>query len=231
MSPSPSRLAPLAVVTALALAGIATPAAAATRRPADTAAPVISAITVHPSPVVLSTRKGGRTSFKVAVRASDTGVGVDRVTLGLYDPSDSSGRAFRLSRTGGSAVEGVWTGLVSLPNNVKTGTWAVRAFATDEASNTTNPDAVYTNFRVLQKTRLHKLGLKVDPTTGALAATALLDGSARARGGSPSPAATSGCSSRRRARARSRRSPRGPPTPAATSPSTRSRFASPAPGA
>ena len=54
------------------------------------------------------------------------------------------------------------------------GTWAVRAFATDEASNTTNPDAVYTKFRVLLKTRLPGFAAKADPETGALTASARL---------------------------------------------------------
>lgn len=175
MRPSSSRLAPIAALTALTLAGAATPAAAATKKPADKQAPVITAITVSPSPVVLAVKSGGRTSFSIAVRARDTGTGVDRVTLGLYDPKDKTGRAFRLSRTGGSAAEGLWTGLVALPNNVRTGMWAIRAFATDKSNNTTNPDAVYTNFRVLAKTRMSKLSLTVNPVTGVLTATTVLE--------------------------------------------------------
>lgn len=172
MRPTPSRVAPVVLLTAVALTNSASPAGA---RTADSQAPVITAITVNPSPVVLGTKATGRTAFAVAVRAVDTGAGVDRVTVGLYDPADASGRAFRLSRTSGSAADGLWTGTLVLSNKSKRGAWSVRAFATDLASNTTDPDKVYTNFRVTLPTRLRAFAVKSDPATGAVNATALLE--------------------------------------------------------
>lgn len=173
MRPTPSQAAPVVLLTAVALTGATDVASAATKRRADVAAPVINSITVNPSPVVLGTKKNGTTSFKVTLKASDNG-GVDRVTVGLYDPSDSSGKAFRLKRTGGSATDGVWTGTLVLQNAAKTGAWSVRAFASDLASNTSNPDTVYGTFRVTLPTLLDTFVAKADSTTGALTATALL---------------------------------------------------------
>ena len=51
----------------------------------------------------------------------------------------------------------------------------MRAFATDLASNTTDPDVVYTNLRVLNKTRTSKFAISVDPRTGVVTASALLE--------------------------------------------------------
>ena len=175
MRPTPSRVAPVALLTAVALAGSASPALAKPKRAADAEAPVITAITVNPSPVVLGTKAAGRTAFAVAVRATDTGGGVDRVTVGLYDPADNSGRAFRLSRTSGSAADGLWTGTLVLSNKAKRGAWSVRAFATDKANNTTDPDKVYTNFRVTLPTRMRAFAVTSDPATGVVNATALLE--------------------------------------------------------
>ena len=116
MRPTPTRVAPVALLTAVALVGSTSPAMARAKRVADAEAPTITAITVNPSPVVLGTKAAGRTAFAVAVRATDTGGGVDRVTVGLYDPAENSGRAFRLSRTSGSAADGLWTGTLVLTN-------------------------------------------------------------------------------------------------------------------
>jgi hypothetical protein len=174
MRPTPSRVAPAALLTAVALASSASPALAQIRRAADAEAPVITAITVNPSPVVLGTKAAGRTAFAVAVRATDTG-GVDRVTVGLYDPADTSGRAFRLSLTSGSAAVGLWTGTVVLSNKAQRGAWSLRAFATDQANNTTDPDKVYTNFRVLLPARMRAFAVTSDPATGAVNASALLE--------------------------------------------------------
>ncbi len=175
MRPTPSRVAPVALLTAVALISSTGSAMAQPRRAADAEAPVITAITVNPSPVVLGTKAAGRTAFAVAVRATDTGGGVDRVTVGLYDPADNSGRAFRLSRTSGSAAAGLWTGTLVLTNTAKRGAWSLRAFATDRASNSTDPDKVYTNFRVTLPTRMRAFEIKSDPATGAVNATALLE--------------------------------------------------------
>lgn len=173
MRPTPSRVVPLALFTAVALTGHVTSALAVGARAADIEAPVIHALTVNPSPVVLGTKANRRTSFVIAVRAVDSG-GVDRVTVGLYDPKERSGRAYRLTRTSGSAADGLWTGTLALPNLAKQGTWAVRAFATDRASNTTNPDTVYTNFRVTLPTRFRGLNVQADQETGAITASATL---------------------------------------------------------
>lgn len=175
MRPTPPRVAPVALLTAVALLGSTASAMAAPKGAADAAAPVITAITVNPSPVVLGTKAAGRTAFAVAVRATDTGGGVDRVTIGLYDPADNVGRAFRLSRTSGSAADGLWTGTLVLTNKAKRGAWSVRAFATDKANNTTDPDKVYTNFRVTLPTRMRAFVIKSDPASGAVDATALLE--------------------------------------------------------
>jgi hypothetical protein len=174
MRPSSSRVAPVAVLTAAVITGTAGAAPAVVTRTGDVAAPSITALTVNPSPVVLGTKARGRTTFVVAVRATDLGGGVDRVTVGLYDPKDSSGRAFRLTRTSGSAANGLWTGTLALPNLAKRGTWAIRAFATDRASNTTDPDRVYTNFRVTLPTRFRGVDVKADPATGAITAEGTL---------------------------------------------------------
>jgi len=161
------------LLTAVALVGTSDPALAAAKRRADTSAPVITGISVNPAQVVLRTKKGGATSFAITVRATDTN-GVDRVTVGLYDPSDSTGRAFRLKRTGGTAANGVWTGTLVLQNSAKRGAWSVRAFATDLASNTSDPDKVYSNFKVTLPARFHKLYVAADPSTGKVVAQALL---------------------------------------------------------
>jgi hypothetical protein len=174
MRPSPSRLAPVALLT-FALTVSVSPASALAASPADTEAPVITGITVNPSPVVLRTKATGRTAFAVAVRATDTGGGVDRVTVGLYDPADNVGRAFRLTRTSGSAADGQWTGTLVLSNQARRGAWSLRAFATDQASNTTDPDKVYTNFRVQLPTRMRAFTIVSDPTTGTVSAAALLE--------------------------------------------------------
>lgn len=174
MHPTSPRVAPVAVLTAVALIGSAGSALAVGTRAADEEAPVITALTVNPSPVVLGTKARGRTSFVVAVRATDFGGGVDRVTVGLYDPKDQSGRAFRLTRTSGSAANGLWTGTLALPNLAKRGAWAIRAFATDRASNSTNPDRVYTNFRVTLPTRFRGVDVQADPATGEITGTATL---------------------------------------------------------
>lgn len=174
MHPMSTRVVPVAVLTALALIGTAGSAPAVGTRAADNEAPVITAITVNPSPVVLGTKVRGRTAFVVAVRATDLGGGVDRVTVGLYDPKDQSGRAFRLTRTSGSAGNGLWTGTLALPNLAKRGAWAIRAFATDRASNSTNPDRVYTNFRVTLPTRFRGVDIQADPATGEITGTATL---------------------------------------------------------
>jgi hypothetical protein len=170
---TPSRVAPVAVLTAAALTGNVTSAPALGVRGADVDAPTITALTVNPSPVVLGTKASGRTSFAIAVRAVDAG-GVDRVTVGVYDPKDRAGRAYRLTRTSGSAVDGLWTATLVLPNLAKRGAWAVRAFATDRASNTTNPDRVYTNFRVTLPTRFRGVDVQADPSTGAISGVATL---------------------------------------------------------
>ena len=173
MRSTPSRVVPLAVLTAVALTGQAASALAVGTRAADIQAPAITALTLNPSPVVLGTRASGRTSFVIAVRATDSS-GVDRVTVGVYDPKERSGRAYRLTRTSGSAVDGLWTGTLALPNLARQGVWAVRAFATDRASNTTNPDTVYTNFRVTLPTRFRGVNVQADQETGAITATATL---------------------------------------------------------
>jgi hypothetical protein len=173
MRPTRSRVAPVVLLTAVALTGTADPAPAAITRRADTAAPKITSITVNPSPVILRTKNGGATTFAIVVKAADA-LGVDRVTVGLYDPSDSSGRAFRLKRTGGTAASGVWTGTLVLQNTARRGAWSVRAFATDLASNSSNPDTVYTNFKVMLPTRFHKLYVAADPATGKVVGQALL---------------------------------------------------------
>lgn len=175
MRPTPSLVAPVALLTALALTSATAPAQARAKLAADTEAPVITAITVNPSPVVLGTKAAGRTAFAIALRATDTGAGVERVTVGLYDPADASGRAFRLSRTSGSAADGLWTGTLVLANKAKRGAWSVRAFATDAANNTTDPDKVYTNFRVTLPTRVRAFAVDVDAATGAVSARALLE--------------------------------------------------------
>ena len=125
MRPTSSQVAPVVLLTVFALTGAANPASALSGRRGDVSAPIISTITVNPSPVVLGTKKSGTTSFKVTLRASDNS-GVDRVTIGLYDPSDKTGKAFRLKRTGGTATDGVWTGTLVLQNVAKTGAWSVR---------------------------------------------------------------------------------------------------------
>lgn len=169
----PTRVTPVVLLTAVALAATADPAPAVTQRRGDTQAPVITGITVNPSPVVLRTKRGGATRFAIAVNATDAG-GVDRVTVGLYDPTDGSGRAFRLRRTGGSAGNGVWTGTLVLQNTATRGAWSVRAFATDLASNSSNPDTVYTNFKVMLPTRFHKLYVAADKSNGTIVGQALL---------------------------------------------------------
>lgn len=173
MRSTSSRVAPVAVLTAVALTGNVTSALALGARGADVDAPAITALTVNPSPVVLGTKARGRTSFAIAVRAVDAG-GVDRVTVGVYDPKDRAGRAYRLTRTSGSAADGLWTGTLVLPNLAKRGAWSVRAFATDRASNTTNPDRVYTNFRVTLPTRFRGVDVQADPSTGAVTGSATL---------------------------------------------------------
>jgi hypothetical protein len=173
MRPTPTRVTPVALLTAVALLGAADPALGTSSRRGDTAAPVIGAITVNPSPVVLGTASRGVTRFAITVRANDPG-GVDRVTVGLYDPSDVNGRAFRLKRTGGTATSGVWTGTAVVQNTAKRGAWSLRAFATDLASNTSNPDTIYSNFRVTLPTRFHKLYVAADQNTGKVTAQALL---------------------------------------------------------
>jgi hypothetical protein len=167
------RITPLVLLTAVALAGAADPALAKSKRRGDTAAPAITGITVNPSPVVLGTAKGGATKFAISVRATDAG-GVDRVTVGLYDPADQSGRAFRLKRTSGTATNGLWTGTLVLQNSTERGDWSVRAFATDLSSNSSNPDTIYGTFRVTLPTRFHKLYVAADPKTGKVTAQALL---------------------------------------------------------
>ncbi|GAA0611290.1 hypothetical protein GCM10009547_11670 [Sporichthya brevicatena] len=165
---------PVAAATGLVLVVSTSAADAKAKKPADKTAPVISSMAISPSPLILAVKSGGKTSFKVTVRANDD-TGVDRITIGLYDPSDKNGRAYRLSRSSGTAASGVWTGSLSLPNNAKTGMYAVRAFATDLSSNSTNPDLVYTNFRVVNKTRLSSFKITVDSKTGAMTASALLE--------------------------------------------------------
>lgn len=173
MRSTSSRVAPVAVLTAVALTGNVSSALALGTRGGDVDAPTITALTVNPSPIVLGTKAKGRTSFAIAVRAVDAG-GVDRVTVGVYDPKDRAGRAYRLTRTSGSATDGLWTATLVLPNLAKRGAWSVRAFATDRASNTTNPDRVYTNFRVTLPTRFRGVDVQADPSTGAVTGSATL---------------------------------------------------------
>lgn len=161
MNPT-SRLAPVALLTALALAGAGTPAAHAggAKKTADKEAPVISAVALAPSAVTLTAKSSGSTTFTVSARVADPG-GVDRVVIGLYDEADKKGRPFRLARTAGTALDGTWSVKASLPNSAAKGLWSVRAFAVDKASNSSDPDKVYATFPVQYSTRL--LGLDVSP--------------------------------------------------------------------
>lgn len=161
MSLSPTRVAPTALLAIVALTCAATPSVAA-KKGADKQAPTLSALTVAPVKVVLGTKSGGRTSFTVSLKAADAS-GVDRVVVGLYDEGDKKGRSFRLARTSGSALEGVWRATVSLPNSVDRGGWKVRAHATDKVSNTSEPDTVYGTFGVQYPTRLRKLNVSPEP--------------------------------------------------------------------
>lgn len=153
------RAAPLAVLAAVATVAAGAPA---TAKRADTAAPAIKQVTVTPAPVELKAKKSGRTEFTVSARVSDPGA-VDRVAVGLYDDGDDEGRLAKLRRISGTAQNGVWSAQVNLPNNAERGTWAVRAFATDLASNTSEPDTVYGTFSVHHKTRIRDLNAAPEP--------------------------------------------------------------------
>jgi hypothetical protein len=171
MRPSPLLIVPLVVLTTAGLTAGAAPALA--RSSSDKTAPVITSVTVKPASVTLANHSAGTTAFAVVVRTTDAG-GVDRVTVGLYDPSDTTGRAYRLTRTSGTLADGLWTATLSLPNTATTGAWSLRAFATDLSSNTSNPDAVYTKVPILRGTRLRSFTTTVDSGTGRLAAGGVL---------------------------------------------------------
>lgn len=178
MSPSSRRIAPVALLTVVALAGAATPAAHAgmAKKTADKEAPMISAVALAPTAVALTAKSPGSTSFTVTARVADPG-GVDRVVIGLYDETDKEGRSFRLARTAGTALDGTWSVKASLPNDVAKGLWSVRAFAADKASNTSDPDKVYATFAVQYSTRLRGLDVSPEPAEpkDELAAVAVLE--------------------------------------------------------
>jgi hypothetical protein len=140
------------IVTALGL-GASLPAVADAADRDDKTAPQISAVTVNPTDVVLPASRSTHktTAFTISMRVADAS-GVDTVVAGLYSPKGGSGRAYRLTRTSGSAANGVWKVVVRLANPQSTGQWQLQAFAVDNRQNSTDPSHVYGEYLVREAT-------------------------------------------------------------------------------
>lgn len=147
------RLALPVALVAVLTGGTLTFVSPAQAKRADDTAPGISEVTVAPDPIVLASRKKGTTTLTLSARVADPG-GVDRVAAGLYDEKDDKGRAVELRLTSGNSRDGIWSARVPLPNDAKRKAWSVRAFATDRANNSTDPDAVQATFMVQHRARL-----------------------------------------------------------------------------
>jgi hypothetical protein len=137
--------------TALALTASA-PAAVASVA-ADSTPPRISGVTVNPDDVLLPASKSARktSAFTISMRVADPS-GVDTVVAGLYSPKGGSGHAYRLTRTSGSATDGLWKVVVRIANPQPTGQWRLQAFAVDNKQNSTDPSQGYGEYLVRDAT-------------------------------------------------------------------------------
>jgi hypothetical protein len=116
-------------------------------------APVISEVTVTPDQVVLPASDGRKASVEIRMHVKSS-AGIDSVVAGLYGPSSGSGKAVRLARSSGSAVDGVWRAKAALPSSSMLGQWRVQAFAVDKAQRSSDANQIYTAFEVRTPTRL-----------------------------------------------------------------------------
>jgi hypothetical protein len=141
------------IVVALGLAASLPGLPAAGADTADSTPPRISGVRVSPSDVVLPASRSARktTSFTIRMRVSDRS-GVDTVVAGLYSPKGGSGRAYRLTRTSGSAEHGVWQVVVRVANPQPTGQWRMQAFAVDNKQNSTDPGRTYGDYLLRERT-------------------------------------------------------------------------------
>jgi hypothetical protein len=149
----------LAVGALAAAAGIA-PAASA-----DLTAPAIGGAAAQAGGVVLATLASPSAAATLSLRVTDAG-GVDRVVLGLYDPTGtySEGRSAAATRTAGTAKDGTWTATVPLAQAEPVGAWTIRAFATDLAGNMSEPDTAYGTFSVRHPVRFASFNAGPEPT-------------------------------------------------------------------
>jgi hypothetical protein len=136
------------IVTALAM-GVSMPAVADAADRGDKSAPQIRAVALNPTDVLLPASHSARrtTAFTISMRVSDPS-GVDTVVAGLYGPKGGNGHAYRLTRTSGSAANGLWKVVVRLANPQPTGQWRLQAFAVDNRQNSTDPGQVYGGYLV-----------------------------------------------------------------------------------
>ena len=144
----PVTLAAVAL-TAGAAVTLAPPAAAAT----DSTAPRVLDVRVAKDQYTFNA--DGQTTFTVKVKASDVGVGVKRVVIGLFDNAGRypRGAAIKTRRVSGDAHKGWYAvTLTATPENV--GAWRVKAFVEDKAGNySTRINAVRERMSFAYRTR------------------------------------------------------------------------------
>jgi hypothetical protein len=129
------------IATGVVAAGVITPfwsaapasAASLCAPPADTVPPQVTGLTLSKATVDLNSGSRKVTIAADAIDTSGNGTasGVKQVYVELHGPHDYSDT--RLALTSGTAVDGVWTGTLTVPKDGTAGTWTVRAVSVADA--------------------------------------------------------------------------------------------------
>ncbi len=140
-------LSAFACAAVLAPSLLAAPSASAA---ADTTKPKISSASVGESSYVLKPKKTA--SIEISVRVKDAG-GVKRVYGKIFSPGETGSKDspvydVALTRKSGTAKDGTWKGTVSVKIGVETGSWALKATATDAAGNRTGTSDILDRFSI-----------------------------------------------------------------------------------
>jgi hypothetical protein len=150
-----ARLAALVGAGALAVSvvGPVTGASAA----ADVTAPTLS---LHAADDVLKIPATGFGRVVLTAHAKDA-VGVAAVIVGVFYPDGKLAIDFELPRVSGTAQDGKYSTDWGMDREERPGTYKIRAYAVDEAGNSTDPDIVYD--RVAAKQRTHVVNFNAGP--------------------------------------------------------------------
>jgi hypothetical protein len=90
-------------------------------------------------------------------------VGVAAVIVGVFGPDGTLALDFEMPRISGTAQDGQYRSNFGTDHEERPGTYTVRAYAVDEAGNSTDPDTVYDKMVAKQRTRITGFNASPEP--------------------------------------------------------------------